>query len=190
MNFVSHLLLFWIIIGVNVSNAQNTNQRGSSEPALTPLHIAAVKGDLEEIESLLEQEADIEAENRYTGETPIFYAVTNQHIDVVRYLIEAEANVDVQRNNGDTPLHVAARLYLGNCSLQLIEIIDILINEGQADTSIKDEDNEKGKTYDQVVLAGSAITYAEVTEGNNAEDVTEDSNVEITESNKCINASG
>ena len=65
--------------------------------------------------------------------------MTNQHIDVVRYLIEANANVDAQRDNGDTPLHVAARLYLSNCSFQLREIIDILINEGQATTTISNK---------------------------------------------------
>ena len=161
MKFVSLFLLCWIFIAVNILNAQN--QRNSSEPALTPLHIAAATGNLEEVQSLLEQGAEIEAENRYTGETPIFYAVTNQHRDTVRYLIAENANIDVQRNNGDTPLHVAARLYLSNCSLQLAEIIGILIDEGQADTTIE---NKKEQTYDEMTPDGSNITYARVVENN------------------------
>ena len=152
MKFVLHLLLFWILIGINISNAQNPNQENSSESALTPLHIAAANGALEEMQSLIEQEADIEAKNRYTDETPLFYAVTNQHIEGVRYLIEKNANVDAQRKNGDTPLHVAARLYLATTATQLKNIIDILIDEGDADTNIT---NEQGQTYLQVTLYGS-----------------------------------
>ena len=56
---------------------------------------AARKGDLASVKTVLGNQADlIEAKTRY-GQTPLFLASMNGHVDVVQYLLEKGAKVDV-----------------------------------------------------------------------------------------------
>jgi ankyrin repeat protein len=65
------------------------------------------------------------------GKTPLHYAVEKEHFDVVRFLIEAGADVNAHHEStiGNTPLAEVA----GNCSLGMA---NLLINAG-ADPTIR-----------------------------------------------------
>ncbi|WP_168464685.1 ankyrin repeat domain-containing protein [Wolbachia endosymbiont of Ctenocephalides felis wCfeT] len=100
----------------------------------TPLCLATQVGDLQIIELLIKEKADIDATNGY-GSTSLHKAVLCENINIVRLLIENGADVNFQNKDGDTPLHNAANK--GN-----IGIAELLIENG-ANTNIK---NAQGDT--------------------------------------------
>ena len=110
----------------------------------TPLHSAALYGDLEMIQILLECDADIDCLDRF-GNTPLHYASRNGHHNaarVARLLIEQGVDPNARGFDGFTPLHNA--LYYGTGR---IEIARVLIEHG-ANVEAKNDD---GKTPLDVV---------------------------------------
>ncbi|HZF78742.1 MAG TPA: ankyrin repeat domain-containing protein [Rubrivivax sp.] len=74
----------------------------------TPLMMAALKGNLQGTQRLIERGAQINRE----GWTPLHYAASNGQEDstaVVKLLLDRGAPVDARAPNGNTPLMMAAR---------------------------------------------------------------------------------
>ncbi len=59
----------------------------------TPLHVAAVRGDAEEIRALIEGGADVNAEGELRNR-PIHDAIGQQNVEAVRLLLDAGARLD------------------------------------------------------------------------------------------------
>lgn len=74
----------------------------------TPLCVCAEKGDIEEINHLLDNGADIDRGNKF-GVTPLIKAIESGDPDVVRLLLQRGADPDKSLPNGFTPLMFAAR---------------------------------------------------------------------------------
>lgn len=97
------------------------------------LFVAVAKNNVQDIKALLHKEADINAQDSRNGYTPLIYAVKNNKINAVRYLITRGANLNKQAFDGNTALHIA--MMTGN--LQITEIllsanpdINIVNNQG------------------------------------------------------------
>lgn len=71
---------------------------------LTPLHLAAAKGSLEQVQLLIEHGADIATIIDSNGETTLHFAAQNSHTDVLRFVLE-HGPLDV---NCETYLNVTA----------------------------------------------------------------------------------
>lgn len=116
----------------------------------TPLHLACLKGDFEMVEKLIELGADInivsetsrfdiqfedESENYYLGknETALHLAIFNEHIELIKLLIEKGADANVRDGDGVTQLLKAMR---GNFDFELIELF---IKHG-ADITVADQE--------------------------------------------------
>lgn len=98
---------------------------------------AAVKGDIETIKSALAVGIDINAVSN-EGLYLIHYAVESENPDVVRFLIESKAKIDVRTvEGGYTPLHLLSRKNFSLAKNRL-EIAVILIAAG-ADINAVDE---------------------------------------------------
>ena len=76
-----------------LSNDPERSKEQASPCQLTPLHLAAYKGDEATTEQLIQQGADINKSNRY-GETPLHYAIIQQQFHLASQLIDygAEPN--------------------------------------------------------------------------------------------------
>ena len=78
----------------------------------TPLHRACEKGDLTVVEAfkLQLQVEDIRETQTYAENTPLHIACMkgDSSLNIVRYLIEQNANVNATNINGETPLHISA----------------------------------------------------------------------------------
>lgn len=104
-------------IRVEVRNAQDES----------PLMLAALVGELEICQTLIERDADVNK----PGWTPLHYAATNSHIPVIQLLLDHHAYIDAASPNGSTPLMMAA-MY-GNASA-----VKLLLESG-ADPSLKND---------------------------------------------------
>lgn len=69
------------------------------------LMLAALAGQRALCERLLQLDADVNK----TGWTPLHYAATGGHEDIIALLLEHHAYVDAESPNGSTPLMMAAR---------------------------------------------------------------------------------
>jgi uncharacterized protein len=72
----------------------------------TPLHVAAVRGDVAPINCLLDHGADIDAIGEF-GETPLHVAVQMNHPEAVRTLLARGASRHIKNDLGKTPLDLA-----------------------------------------------------------------------------------
>ncbi|WP_162006686.1 ankyrin repeat domain-containing protein [Roseimaritima sediminicola] len=88
----------------------------------TPLHHAAIQGDLEEVKSLLASGADVDAATRY-GVTPLRIACTAGDAAMVRVLLAAEADPQRLLPGEETLLMLASRV--GNR-----EVVEALLHHG------------------------------------------------------------
>jgi ankyrin repeat protein len=99
---------------MNGSKVNSKNQK----PTDTPLHYAAIHGDIEIVEMLLSRGAKINAENRY-GITALHGAVKSKNMEIIELLLRKGANVNTRNNYGITPLHHA----LEQCSEEIIKLL-------------------------------------------------------------------
>ena len=97
----------------------------------TPLMMAALKGNTAFAKRLIARGADVYK----TGWTPLHYAATGGHVEMIKLLLENHAYIDTESPNKTTPLMMAAQY--GNA-----QSVKLLIDEG-ADISLK---NDQGMT--------------------------------------------
>jgi len=84
------------------------NLRPKRHVGWTDLHSAALVGDAEEVEELLEEGADPNAKAE-GGLTPLHVAAYKGRVDVAKLLQERGADPTVKNKDGDTPLDLARR---------------------------------------------------------------------------------
>lgn len=87
----------------------------------TPVHAAAFVDDPAFLRVVLEHGGDPNVRNPVTGAPPLARAILGQNRSQVEMLLDAGAEPDLADNNGDTPLHVAARTNSGQTVLRLLE---------------------------------------------------------------------
>lgn len=87
----------------------------------TPLYSAAMNGNAEILNLLLEKEAEITIANG--GWTPVNAASSNSYLEVVELLVEKGSDITVASNNGWTPVNAASN----NGHL---EVVKLLLEEG------------------------------------------------------------
>ena len=101
----------------------------------TILHIAAKHNSVKVIRFLLKQNFDINVLTETTKESPIFYTIDENNKEAFKFLVRQGANINLQNENGETPLEIATRKNLS-------DFVEILIKKG-AKINTKDS---KGKT--------------------------------------------
>jgi ankyrin repeat protein len=107
-------------ININMENK-------STENALMML---AFKGKLDLVKYMVDE---IGAEPDKDGWTPLHYAATSGHLDIVEYLISKEVDIDAQSPSNTTPLMMAARY--GH-----IKVVKYLL-DNEADLSLHNSQN-------------------------------------------------
>lgn len=98
-----------------------------------PLHDAARNGDLNQIEKLIAQGADVNAPGP-DGEAPLTIAALQGQREMVALLLKRGAELQLRNKGGLTPLHAAA--YSGHR-----EVVEFLISKG---ANLNDADNHYG----------------------------------------------
>jgi ankyrin repeat protein len=109
-------------------------------PALAAdVHEAAKTGDLQKVQELIKADPDAVNLKDNSGRTPLHWAARNDHLSVVRFLVENGADVNAEDNRGIIPLYYS--VWLG----ENYEIAECLVNSG-ADVNFK-RDNDTSLLY-------------------------------------------
>ena len=93
-NKVAEVLMNWKTTNLSIKNPQRE----------TPLMLAAITNQLVWAQKLIDKGADVNQK----GWTPLHYAATKGHIEMMRLLMEHHAYLDAESPNGTTPLMMAA----------------------------------------------------------------------------------
>lgn len=124
----------------------------------SPLMLAALKGHLALSDKLVKKGADVNK----TGWTPLHYAASNGHVEVIKLLLENHAYIDAESPNGSTPLMMAG-MY-GNA-----QSVKLLLDEG-ADPLLKNQIGltalqfaERGNRPDSIELLTKAMRSKQLT---------------------------
>jgi len=81
-----------------------TNVEWRSAKDESPLMIAAFKGYKDLVRKLIARDADVNK----TGWTPLHYAATGGHVEIILMLLDENAYIDAESPNKSTPLMMAA----------------------------------------------------------------------------------
>ncbi|MGZ5193853.1 MAG: ankyrin repeat domain-containing protein [Ramlibacter sp.] len=104
-----------------------TNIESRTPQDESPLMMASLRGQTEIVRKLIARDADVNK----TGWTPLHYAATSAHLDIIELLLENHAYIDAESPNGTTPLMMAAQY--GSP-----EAVKLLLEAG-ADASLKNQ---------------------------------------------------
>ena len=91
-------------VALTLINWPKTNVEIRTDHDESPLMMAALKGYLELARRLVERGADVNK----TGWTPLHYAATGGHLEIIQLLLDNYAYIDAESPNGSTPLMMAA----------------------------------------------------------------------------------
>ncbi len=133
---VANVLLDWNKTDVDARTPQDES----------PLMMAALKGHLALAKRIIERGGDVNK----TGWTPLHYAATGGHVEMIKLLLEEHAYIDAESPNGSTPLMMAAMYGTP-------EAAKLLMEEG-ADATIK---NERGLSAIDFALQANRKDVAE-----------------------------
>ena len=104
-------------VRINVRNAHNESA----------LMLVCLKGHIPLAKLLISRHADV----NHPGWTPLHYAATGGHLEIMKVLLEESAYIDAESPNGTTPLMMAARY--GSA-----KAVQLLIEEG-ADVKLQNQ---------------------------------------------------
>ena len=103
--------------------------RGETPKDVTAFHNAVQRGALQEVKSILANKPEIISQPDMANCTALFYAAGLGHMEMVKLLIDAGADINTQARNGRTALYNAVR-FLHD------DIAKLLISKG-ADVNVK-----------------------------------------------------
>ena len=115
------------------------------------LFIAAMKGNKDMVNLLLDRGADVDEQNRH-GQTALVRAVQDKHLDIVRLLLDRGADVNGKDFQENTPLMWACSGYPPDK-----DIVELLLERG-ADKTLRDS---RGQTILDKISPGEIRTLLE-----------------------------
>jgi len=126
---VSLLFIFALATNTYAQSENNAKAKNTVEKPQIDMLSAIISGNLEMVKQHINAGTDINKKDQMSGSTPLITAATFGKTDIVKALIDANAELDIKNNEGSTALHAAAFF----CR---VEIVQLLIRAG-ADKTIQ-----------------------------------------------------
>jgi len=115
----------------------------------TPFQLAARYNELEVVEALLQGKVNLNAKNSKTGLTALHEAAATAHLEVIKALIAAEADIKQTDSDGNTPLHIAVSIPMippgsqEELEAEIEEVVKLLTEQPKINLNLK---NNRGET--------------------------------------------
>ncbi len=138
LNEHENLVLLLLERGANVEAPMDNGSK--------PLYIAAIQGHIRIAKLLLRAHANPKSFNTKTLKTALDQAITNNHLEIVKLLLDAGVDINILSPDGNTPLYLAA-------TYNRIRIVEFLLEYG-ADKKIPLHD---GSIVQDHIARGSAV---------------------------------
>ena len=105
------------------------------------IYRACKVGDLGLVMGLIEEDDKLVNLRDYKRWTPLFYACATNDYEIVRYLLQKGANVNLKDRKSMTPLHVAVTKKFGRLQKSVIScsIVKMLLDAGSEPNTYDDE---------------------------------------------------
>ena len=87
---------------------QQQQQQQQYEENKLAAHFAAATNNLEALANAISGRSGQLNKQDGEGKTPLFYAVSNHHIEAMKFLVTSKAKVNIADATGQVPLHIAA----------------------------------------------------------------------------------
>lgn len=104
--------------------------------------IAAADNNIQRVEEFLSSGSFTANSKDQNGYTPVHAAAEYGHLDLVRLLIEKGGNINIQDNDGDTPLHACEQPGVAEFLVKLGANLNAANKEGQTPLQKAEEDAE------------------------------------------------
>uniref|UniRef100_A0A8C5H841 SAM domain-containing protein n=1 Tax=Gouania willdenowi TaxID=441366 RepID=A0A8C5H841_GOUWI len=104
------------ILEEDPAQVNSSNQEGAS-----PLMIAAVSGQLEVVQLMVEKNADVDKQDGVHGWTALMQATYHGNKDVVKYLLSQKADVNIRAKNGYTAFDLV--MLLNDPDTELVRLL-------------------------------------------------------------------
>ncbi|XP_063743119.1 BRCA1-associated RING domain protein 1 isoform X2 [Eleginops maclovinus] len=141
----------------------------------TPLHLAAIKGNVEAVKELLEQGADPNLKDN-AGWTPLHEACNLGHLPVVEVLVSRGALLNTPGYKNDSPLHDAVRN-------RHPAIVKLLLQQGASQSVL----NQYGKRPADYAASPEMLeTFQEASEGNQCADTSLSPSASLSMVSDCV----
>ncbi len=89
----------------------NANHNLQDQNLRTPLHLAAERGDAENVRLMIARGAAVAAQNE-AGETPLMKSILSGYTSVAALLVNRPQDLNLRNTQGQTALHLAAHANL------------------------------------------------------------------------------
>jgi len=138
-----------------LASASQTKLEATNAKGETALLIASRKGNIQAVKALLEGGAELNPD----GWTPLHMAAGNGHQDLVRVLINSQANLNATSENGTTAMMLAARMGHITAYQEIVKAGADPTVVNQADLSAADYLDRRGESERADLLRVYAAKY-------------------------------
>jgi uncharacterized protein len=127
-------------------------REGMDEYGRSPLHYAALRGNLAEVKQLISEGAQIDMQDD-NGITALHFAVQDQRIDVVEFLLSLNANPNLLNQHGNGPLWTAVL-----SPKDKTEIMEMLLAQGANAKQVNKNGNSPCKLANDIIKNGVILS--------------------------------
>jgi ankyrin repeat protein len=133
ITFLATVLILGACTEKKVSAQQNTAVASKVKAPKIDIHTAVVSGNIEALKQHIAAGTNINEKDPFGGSSPLISASLFGKTEIAKILIDAEADLNFQNNDGSTALHTAAFF----CRPEIVK----LLLDKKADKSIKNKYN-------------------------------------------------
>jgi ankyrin repeat protein len=133
ITFLATVLMLGACTEKKVSAQQNTAAASKVKAPEIDIHTAVISGNIEALKQHIAAGTNINEKDPFGGSSPLISASLFGKTEIAKILIDAEADLNFQNNDGSTALHTAAFF----CRPEIVK----LLLDKKADKSIKNKYN-------------------------------------------------